>query len=121
MQRIKADSMEALRGFWNTSYLHENVIEIVNRFDEGLEASKKDINDKKDEEINKLHEERVGFSEKLARSEAKQVEMEAENAELKATLKSILRQMPSNSGEASKASTSQNERAETSRGFFPRR
>ena len=144
MQRIKEDSMKALRGFWDTSYLHEEVIEVVDRFDEALEASKEDINDKKDEEINQLHEsrerERVEAQEKKAKLETENAEIKAENAEIKAEnaeIKAKQREMEakhaaleakvdrllkaSNSGEDSKTSTSQNqERLETSKGFFPR-
>ncbi|WP_342220277.1 hypothetical protein [Rickettsiella endosymbiont of Miltochrista miniata] len=126
MQRIKADSMEALRGFWNTSYLHENVIAIVNRFDEGLEASKKDINDKKDEKINQLHDslgrERVEAQEIQAKLETENAELRAKQSEMEATLNNLLKQRASNSGGTSRTSTSQNqERPGTSTGLFARR
>jgi hypothetical protein len=142
MQGIKEDSMKALRGFMNTSFLHENVVKFVNQFDQALEASKEDINDKKDEviqhkneEINQLHEnlerERAKAQEKQAKLEAKQAEMEtkqtkleAENAEIKKTLNSILQQINSNvhiSEDISASSVSQDqERPESITGFFSR-
>ncbi len=109
MQKIKENSTKALRGILNKSLLHEEVVNLVDQFNDKLEASKDHINGKKDEtikhkdeEIKKLKEshekEKSLFNEKcaemevrqaeteakLAETEAKRVEMETENAEIKA-------------------------------------
>lgn len=146
MQSIKENSSKALRGILNKSFLHEEVVNLVDRFNRELEASKDQVNVKKDEtikhkdeEINQLHEklerERAEAQEKQAKLETKQAEMEtkqtkleaenaeikAENADIKKTLNSILQQINFNvhiSEDTSASSVSQDQASSEVRGFF---
>lgn len=118
MQRIKEDSMTVLRGLLSMVSLHENMVEFIDRFDEVLEASKKDINDQKDNIIKAITE---GREKDRAEFDAKYATLEAQYAKLETRLSSLFKQIASNAGESSQTSNAQHEeKPETSAGFFVR-
>ncbi len=132
MQRIKENSIKALRGILNKSLLHEKVINLVDRFDTELEASKDQINVKKDEtikhrdeEIKKLKEsherEKSILNEKFTKMETENAAMKAQQAKMEETLNALLKQMASNNTHSSeKIPTSQDQiRTEAQRFFRP--
>ncbi|WP_240992230.1 hypothetical protein [Rickettsiella grylli] len=75
--------------FFNTSFLHEKILELIHKFEIQLLLRKKEI---KEKEINQLKERAVS-REKFLNLEAKNTDLEAENAEIKAQLKAFMKKM----------------------------
>lgn len=120
LQSIKENSLQALRGILNKSYLHEKVVNLIDQFNAELETNKDQIDAKKDEtikhkdeEIKKLKEnhekEKSLFNEKYAEMEAKQAAMEE-------AINKLLR-MTSNNSPPLEEKASHDQATET-RGFF---
>ncbi|OJA00487.1 hypothetical protein BEV13_03475 [Rickettsiella grylli] len=96
MIQMREDSTKALRDFFNTSFLHEKILELIHKFEIQLLLRKKEI---KEKEINQLKERSVS-REKFLTLEAKNMDLEtkntdlkAENAEIKAQLKAFMKKM----------------------------
>jgi hypothetical protein len=109
MHRMKGKSVNALRGIFNVSSLHDKAIKLVDEFDDQLKASKDQLLEQQDktiqdqaEQIKQLTENREKEQKelktenvelkikqadteiKLAEMEVKQHKLEVENAEIKA-------------------------------------
>ena len=130
MKEIKENSMKALRGLFNKSLLHEEVINLVDQFTARLETSKNQIDAKKDEtikhkdeEIKKLKEnhenEKLVLNEKLTKMEVKLAETEVRQAAMEETIKQLFQQMTSNNSNTSEeGSASQDQTRTQSARFF---
>jgi hypothetical protein len=90
--KMKEDSMKAVRGAFNSSFLHEEALALVSNFERQLmNVKKKVVNEtfkNKDNEIKQLKEgrkqERSVFNGKSTQLEAENAEVRAENAEVRA-------------------------------------
>jgi len=115
MIKMREDSMQALRGFFNTSLLHEKILKLIKKFEMQLLATKKVVVDKKDEAINHLEEnhqrEKALLHEKLKKAEA-------ERAEMKETIRELLKQMASSHSQASEERPDSQDQIRATRGFF---
>lgn len=54
---MKENSMQALRGFFNSSFLHDKVLELIKEFEMQLLTGKKEINYEKDKTIKHQNDE----------------------------------------------------------------
>jgi ATP-dependent Clp protease ATP-binding subunit ClpA len=80
MHKIKEKSVNALRGIFNVSSLHDKAIKLVDEFDSQLKANKDQIFAQQNEMLKNQTEEIKQLSENRARE---QRELKTENAELK--------------------------------------
>jgi len=122
MIKMREDSMQALRGFFNTSLLHEKILKLIKKFEMQLLATKKVVVDKKDEAINHLEEnhqrEKAFLNEKFEQAEAKRAEAEAKLAEMEEKLKELQQRTSNHSYPLEESSTSQDQSRTETRGFF---
>ena len=86
--QMKENSIKALRGFFNTSFLHEEVLKLIHKFEMQLLVSKKGINHVKNDTL-KQHCETINYLKEHHKQErfeleTKNAEVKAENADLRA-------------------------------------
>lgn len=80
MHKMKGKSVNALRGIFNVSSLHDKAIKLVDEFDNQLKASKDQLLEQQDKTIQDQAEQIKQFTENR---EKEQEELKTENAELK--------------------------------------
>ena len=120
--KMKEDSIKTLKGFFNTSLLHQEILNLIRKFEIQLLDTKKVVVDKKDEVINHLEEnhrrEKAFLNEKFEQAEAKRAEAEAKLAEMEEKLKELQQRTSNHSYPLEESSTSQDQSRTETRGFF---
>ena len=92
--KMKEKSVEAIRGFFNSSFLHEKILKLITEFEYELLGSKKSVFDKSIDQIKQAREQdRLVFNEKIEKMETENAAMKENQARMEAEINALRKQI----------------------------
>lgn len=92
--KMKENSTEAIRGFFNSSFLHEKSLKLITKFEYELLDSKKSVFDKSINQIKEAREQdRLVFNEQIEMMKTENAEMRKTQAQMEAQIHKLSKQM----------------------------